>query len=283
MKFKIAFVFLFGLSTLILFNCKDSSQEITAMTYNIRYNSPHDGENIWEFRKEGLVRLLENNKPDVIGTQEGLKHQLDFIKSKLSSYKMIGVDRDKNGKSEFSSIFYNTNSLTLINSKTFWLSPTPTLPTIGWGASFKRICTYGEFKTKSTGERFLVFNTHFDHMGERARLESALLINKKITALNSENLPVILMGDLNCVPDSNPILALNEVVNDALTLSESELKGPIGTFSGFDKNAPLDKRIDYIFTTNFKVKSYSHIDSKIKNGNWPSDHLPVVVKLILSK
>ena len=56
----------------------------------------------------------------------------------------------------------------------------------------------------------------------------------------------------------------------------------MGTFNGFDLNPPLDKRIDYIFVDKFEVDSYSHIDSKILNGNWPSDHLPVITKLIIS-
>jgi len=279
MKLKLFVFFLFTLAVLTLSNCLRRDQPITAMTFNIRYDSPHDGDNIWQNRKEGLTDLLLKRQPDIIGTQEGQSHQLDFINRKVKSYKMIGVDREKNGESEFSSIFYNSKTLTLIKTETFWLSETPSIPSLGWDASYKRICTYGVFKTKDTNQQFLVFNTHLDHMGENARMQSALLINKKIKEINTKNLPVILMGDFNCEPNSEPIKAINELLNDGVKLSKTNLSGPIGTFSGFDLNAALDKRIDYIFVDKFEIDSYSHVDSKIPNGNWPSDHLPVLTKL----
>ncbi|WP_282123324.1 endonuclease/exonuclease/phosphatase family protein [Algibacter mikhailovii] len=251
------------------------------MTYNIRYDSAHDGVNIWKNRKVGLTDLLQKYQPDIIGTQEGQSHQLEFMNNQLDSYRMIGDDRDNNGKSEFSAIFYNSNTLVLVNTETFWLSETPTVPSLGWDASYKRICTYGEFKTKESNERFLVFNTHLDHVGEQARMQSALLINKKLNELNPKKLPVILMGDFNCEPHSEPIKAISSVLHDGITLSKTNLIGPIGTFSGFDLNAPLNKRIDYIFVDKFIVESYLHINSKLPNGHWPSDHLPVLVHLTL--
>lgn len=274
---KILALFFYSFAVLSLFNCNNRSRSITAMTYNIRYDSPYDGDNIWQNRKEGLVNLLNEHQPDIIGTQEGQNHQLDYIKSRLKSYKMIGGDRDNSGESEYSSIFYNTNTLNLINTETFWLSETPTIPSLGWDASYKRICTYGMFELKKSKEQFFVFNTHLDHMGEQARLQSTILINKKIKKINRDNLPVMLMGDFNCEPNSNPIKTTTTLLNDGLALSK--LIDPIGTFSGFDLNATLNKRIDYIFVDKFKVESYLHINSKLPNGNWPSDHLPVLTKL----
>ena len=156
MKLKLFIFFLFTLAVLTLSNCLRRDQPITAMTFNIRYDSPHDGDNIWQNRKEGLTDLLLKRQPDIIGTQEGQSHQLDFINRKVKSYKMIGVDREKNGESEFSSIFYNSKTLTLIKTETFWLSETPSIPSLGWDASYKRICTYGVFKTKDTNQQFLV-------------------------------------------------------------------------------------------------------------------------------
>ena len=265
---------LFGLFV----SCSDEETSITAMTYNIRYDSPHDGDNIWKNRKQGLVNLLKDHHLDIIGTQEGQSHQLDYIKSELSNYKMIGVDRDNNGKGEYSSIFYNSNTLNLIETKTFWLSETPESPSKGWDAAYNRVCTYGLFESKISGEKFFVFNSHFDHLGEQARTNSAVLISQKITEINHNNLPVMLLGDFNCEPNSKPIEELKKSLQDGLLASPTELQGPIGTFSGFDINAPLDRRIDYIFVNGFEVKKYAHIDNKITNGNWPSDHLPILIK-----
>jgi endonuclease/exonuclease/phosphatase family metal-dependent hydrolase len=271
------------ISFFMLSSCKESNPTITALSYNIRYDSRNDGVNIWENRKHGLVTLLKSYNPDIIGIQEGQNHQLEFINSQLKSFKMIGDDREGNGKGEYSSIFYNTKSLKLIKTETFWLSNTPSTPSIGWDASFNRICTYGLFKSIKSKEQFLVFNTHFDHMGEIARLESAKLITKNIAEINSNHFPVILMGDLNCDPKSIPISIIKESLIDGKEISEEPLKGPIGTFTAFDIYAPLENRIDYIFVKDFKVLTYSHINDKLPNGNWPSDHLPVLAKLQITK
>lgn len=257
------------------------AQSISAVSFNIRYDSPNDGANIWELRKDGLTRLLHNLEPDVIGTQEGLKHQLDFVQSALSNYKMIGVDREDNGKGEYSSIFYNTNALKLIDSNTFWLSPTPDSPSKGWDAALNRICTYGIFENKTSGKRFLVLNTHYDHMGNTARKESSKLIIKKIEEFNPDQLPVLLLGDFNSEPKNAPIQTILKVLKDGQQISKTKTIGPIGTYSGFDTQAKLNRRIDYIFTKDLIVLSYKHLADRLSNGNWPSDHLPVYIKVKL--
>lgn len=257
------------------------AQSISAVSYNIRYDSPNDGPNIWEQRKEGLSKLLNNIKPDVIGTQEGLKHQLDFVQSTLTNYKMIGIDRDANGLGEYSSIFYNTNTLKLIDSNTFWLSPTPELPSKGWDAALNRICTFGIFENKTSGKRFFVLNTHYDHLGKIAREESSKLILEKIKELNFNQLPLILMGDFNSEPENQPIQSILKMLEDSQQISKTKPMGPIGTFSGFDTQAELNRRIDYIFTKDFIVLSYKHLADRLSNSNWPSDHLPVYIKVKL--
>ena len=40
---------------------------------------------------------------------------------------------------------------------------------------------------------------------------------------------------------------------------------------------PIDKRIDYIFTMDFKVLSFHHIDERLNDNNHISDHLPVLI------
>lgn len=275
--YRLIFIFFIG-----LISCTSETVSIKAITYNIRYDSPNDGVNIWDNRKEGLVKFLSKHNLDIIGTQEGLTHQLDYIKSALTDYKMIGVDRDNNGKGEYSSIFYNTNTLDLVSSGTFWLSPTPDTPTRGWDAALNRICTFGLFQSKNSTKKFYVFNTHFDHMGEEARLNSAVLIDEKIKAINSKNIPVFFLGDLNCEPNTKPIDAIKRSMLDGQLIAKETFDGPVGTFSGFDVNAPLNRRIDYIFVKDLLVNEYKHLDTKLSNGLWPSDHLPVYINVHLN-
>lgn len=84
-------------------------------------------------------------EPDVIGTQEGLEHQIKYLDDNLKSYKFVGVARADNkegGKGEFSAIFYNSDKYDELENGTFWLSETPKKPSRGWDASLNRICTY---------------------------------------------------------------------------------------------------------------------------------------------
>lgn len=125
-----------------------------------------------------------------------------------------------------------------------------------------------------------MFNTHFDHIGTIARKKSSALILKKIKEINTQSLPVILMGDLNSIPDSEPINILKSELNDALQISLNNLEGPKGTFNGFDMALPMDNRIDYIFTKDVKVLSYTHIDERLNNNRHISDHLPVMIEIL---
>ncbi len=253
--------------------------QIKAMTFNIRYDNPDDGENSWENRKAELVDMINSYHPDFLGLQEGLLHQLKYISSRLNGFSMIGVGRDGKNKGEFSALFYDTLSFKLIEGSTFWLSENEDTISIGWDAAFKRICTYGLFADKKSGQKIWVFNTHYDHIGEKAREMSSKLILRKINELNKENYPLILMGDFNTEPESVPIKILKEELTDGLSISQEKFSDPIGTFNNFEENPTLKSRIDYIFVKNLEVINYRHLSDRRKNNLWPSDHLPVFVEI----
>ena len=197
----------------------------------------------------------------------------------MIKYDYIGVGRD-DGKTEgeFCAIYYDKDRYKLVNHSTFWLSETPGIISIGWDAALERICTYALFEYKKNNQRVWVFNTHFDHLGIDARKKSSDLIVKKIKKINDQSIPVILMGDFNALPDSDPIVILKNYLNDALKISLRGLQGPTGTYNAFDTSLPIEKRIDYFFTKNVKVLSYKHIDDRLENNRHISDHLPVMIK-----
>ena len=249
------------------------------ITYNIKYDNPKDSLNNWNNRKQELISLLNYYAPDILGLQEGLEHQLKYIDQNLINYSRIGVGRDDGKqKGEFSPIYYNHNKFSLIEESTFWLSDQDNIVSVGWDASMERICTYGVFENKDNQMRILVFNTHFDHRAPKAREESSKLILLKINEINKYNYPVILMGDLNAKPETKPISILKRELIDGAALSKDGIYGPDGTYNGFTKNVIAKKRIDYIFVKDLKVKKYRHIEDKMKNGNYLSDHLPVLIE-----
>ncbi|WP_368384765.1 endonuclease/exonuclease/phosphatase family protein [Polaribacter sp. NJDZ03] len=203
----------------------------------------------------------------------------------MVGYSYVGVGRDDGKtKGEYSAIFYQKEKFNVLNKGTFWLSETPNKISVGWDASMERICTFALLINKSNNDQFWVFNTHFDHIGNIARVKSAKLIIDKIAEFNTDNLPVLVMGDFNLKPETAPIQLLSNAFNDAKIASESQPFGPIGTFNAFDFNKPVVDRIDYIFTSKEQVKVLEYATlSDSKDGKFPSDHLPVVIKYTLHK
>jgi endonuclease/exonuclease/phosphatase family metal-dependent hydrolase len=251
-------------------------QSIRIITYNIRVSLPEDGINAWPNRKNQVVALLRFHQPDIFGLQEALIDQIEDIHSKLPIMKWVGIGRDDGKESgEYSPIFYDSEKFIALKEGWFWLSETPDKPGLGWDATCNRTCTWLLLNEIKSNQRFMVFNTHFDHIGVKARLESARLILQKIKDLNTDNLPVILTGDFNMTPDQEPISVLTTELIDSKSISKEPPYGPTGTFNGFKFDSPLNSRFDYIFvSTNINVNQYAVITDS-KDLTYPSDHLPV--------
>ena len=268
---------LYIIAVVLLFQGSVKGQNLKVMSYNIRLDLQSDGPNKWDERKESMLALINYYEPELFGIQEGLPHQVNYLSDNLEDYAYIGVGRD-DGKNEgeFSAIFYNETTYTVTNDTTIWLNETGKVGQLGWDAACPRICTYGLFENKVTHMKVWMFNTHFDHMGNTAREESAKLILKTIEKVNTENLPVVLSGDFNLTPDTKPIQTIKANMSDTYDVSEKAPYGPIGTFSGFDPGKVLTDKIDYIFVKGFEVESIRHIDDRRNDNYFVSDHLPVL-------
>lgn len=264
-------------------NMKDSTSSLTVMSYNIRYNTPNDGINAWPNRKQQVGTMIgERFGADVAGLQEALKGQIEDLQGMLPGYDWVGVGRtDGHEKGEYSPIFFNSKRLELLATDTFWLSEEPYRPgSKSWDAAITRVATWARFKDKSSGKEFYFVNTHFDHRGEQARAESAKLLMKKVPQIAGEA-PVVITGDFNARPDSEPyqIITGNKSFRDALHVSQKQPEGPRITFNNWKELAEEGKRIDYIFV-NQKVQVLNHQISDHKfNDYFPSDHLPVVAEI----
>ena len=263
-----------------------AQQEIKVMSYNIRLDVAADGENRWDARKDKVASMMNYNAADFIGGQEVQAHQLKYLLENMPGYHFIGVGRD-DGKSEgeFSCIFYNKEKFMVVKQSTFWLSPTPDSVSIGWDAAYKRVCTYGLFKSKKTNQLCWVFNTHLDHMGSTARLESVKLIAEKIQQFNNnKNYPVILTGDFNSKPDEAPVQFVNNHFQNARLLCILLPHGPEATWNGFEFDKTPESCIDYIFISNqpqWTVKNFATLTDSYQK-KYPSDHFPVLATLVFN-
>lgn len=269
------------LSYCLFFSALAMTQSLDVMSFNIRYNNPSDGENAWPNRRTQVANFLNVHRPVVVGMQEVLQDQLEFLDETLVSYTYIGVGREDGAQAgEFAPLFYDTTVVQLRQSGTFWLSPTPDQPSVGWDAALERICTYGQFEHKATGTSFWVFNAHFDHRGAVARTQSAQLILKKIKEFAGQENKLILAGDLNARPDESPLTVLKTTLLDSYHCTECVRFGSYPTFNGFRTEYAAEHRIDYVLVnpTGFRVEKYA-VFSDLINGRFISDHFPVLVSL----
>lgn len=272
---------LFLLSFLLLSSLSAQTISFNILSFNIRYDNPKDGINAWPNRKEKVVNTLLFHEADIIGMQEALQHQIEDIEKLLPpNYTWEGVGRtDGKEKGEYSPIFYNADKFKLVEKSTFWLSETPEMPgTKGWDAALPRIVTWLKLKDKNSGKVFFVFNTHFDHRGELARQESAKLIVKQVSEIVG-NFPVILLGDFNANPSSEPYRILTQELTDARMATELPWSGSEGTFNGFGNPPDKWKVIDFIFIKGGVEVLKAGTLSTSWDGQFVSDHFPVFAKI----
>lgn len=273
---RIVIILLLALVTVQLNAQKNTA--LNVMTYNIRYSTEKDGVNAWSKRKDNVKALVKFHEVDILCAQEALAEQYDAILEN-ADFEAVGAGRDDGlRKGEFSPIFYNKNRFTKKDGGVFWLSPTPNVPSKGWDAMFNRVCTWVRLYDKLNKKEFLVFNTHYDHVGVQARIESAKLIKQKIQEI-APKLPVVYTGDLNVTPETDAIATIKSFLSDSKEVSIEPPYGPEGTFNGFKFDSPLKDRIDYVFINKgFKVQKYGVITDS-KDQRYFSDHLPVFAKL----
>jgi endonuclease/exonuclease/phosphatase family metal-dependent hydrolase len=258
------------------------------MTYNLKFASPSFKPS-WEARREWQVDMIKKYEPDIIGTQEGLKEQIDYLADHLPEYVVIGEGRKGGDDDEHMAIFIKRDKFRLREMQSFQLSETPEI--IGSGpevnprmVTWVRLAIINRPKEGEKGpypqdyrghwentKEFYVFNTHFfnGRNDSLARLNASKLILQRINALNrfgswTAERPVFLMGDFNCRPGSPPYKVL---VGDKNSADPDLLK-----------NAHEDlNKIDWIlYKGPLKVLKYEEVDYNV-NRVYPSDHKPICV------
>jgi len=256
--------------------------DLNVASYNLRYDNPQDGKNVWPARRDAMRALVRYHGFDLWGTQEGLENQLADLDT-LNEYARVGVGRDDGKQAgEHSAIFYRRERFALEDHGDFWLSATPEKPSMGWDARCcKRLVTWARLRDKPSGQVFVVLNAHFDHEGVVARRESARLLVERGRALAGA-LPLIVLGDLNSTPDSEVYATINAALRDARNISQTPAYGPLQTFNDFNISKPAEERIDYIFLSpQWQVLRYAVLTDSI-DARYPSDHFPVVARVRLN-
>jgi len=263
-----------------------AGQTLSLMTYNLKFAS-RTFEPPWDVRREMQVDLIRQYAPDIIGTQEGLKEQVDYLADTLTDYVVVGEGRKGGDDDEHMAIFFKRDKFRLREMGSFQLSETPEV--IGSGPEVNpRMVTWARlaFITRPDEEgsgpypddyrghwestrEFYVFNTHFFSKKSQvlAKWNSARLILDRVHALDrfgtwEKERPVFLVGDFNSQPQGK---IYETLVGD-------------GDPQRFRDTIDGGKGIDWIlYRGDLEVLHYEQIDYNV-DGAYPSDHLPILAR-----
>lgn len=257
--------------------------ELAAMSYNVRYATPKDGENAWEHRKERVVAVVQRFEPAVLGLQECLESQTRYLAKALPEYHWFGMGREADGSGEMAPIFYRLDFFAAVEGGTFWLTSRPDIPgERDWDAACVRSATWLRLLHRASGAQFAVVNTHFDHKSEKSRRESAKLIVRRMEDV-AQGLPVLVLGDFNTFGGkSAPWETFAEAGYQDAWETASERVGATQTWTNYGlPKEGIDARIDWIlFRGPWKCTRCEAFVDHEHGGSQPSDHLPILARLV---
>ncbi len=249
--------------------CKYNDSILTAMSFNV-WVSSRTGE-----RDDRVIKMVTDYLPDTVGFQEVNASWLSTLRAGLKeTYAIVGEGRDGGTKGEYNPIFYKKDVFNLIDSGTKWLSDTPDSVSKYEESSLNRIYTYALLERKSDGTKIMVINTHFDHKSAVAREKQAEVIIKAIAEFSEY--PIVLTGDFNCESGSAAYSIIRSSgIKNAGDIADKKINS-VATFTNYGAS---NKIIDFAFVTekNISVVSYKVCNEKI-NGDYPSDHHPVLIE-----
>jgi endonuclease/exonuclease/phosphatase family metal-dependent hydrolase len=254
---------------------KSNESTVKVMSFNIRLGSANDGDNSWQNRRDGAVKMIETNDPDIIGLQEAMTMQNEYLAEKLPQYTQLGVGRDDGkNKGEFMRVLYKTERYDALDDGNFWLSETPDEVSRGWDGACNRMVTWVKLREKGTKREFYFFNTHLDHQGEEARREGVKLLIRKIGEIAGDKATFFVTGDFNADPTDavmQPMFATYTSARD--TAPDTDHHGTFNSWGRATNSVP----IDYIFSHNATPTLY-HTVTEEYGVPFVSDHFPIVAE-----
>ena len=255
---------------------------LRVMSLNLRYASLQQP-NAWPDRRPVMKRLIEQEAPDVFGTQEGLYLQLRDLAADLPDYEWIGLGRAGGSRDEFCAIFFNRTRFDPVAFDHLWLSDTPNLiGSITWGHTYIRMATWVRLRERATGREFCVWNTHFDHQVEVARQKAAALLRDRLAAFDP-SVPLLLIGDFNCVAGASPahdLLTTGSGLIDTWLVAQRKENEKLNTFHNYTSPVANAERIDWILARAPSAVERAAIVTYHEGTQYPSDHFPVTATLL---
>jgi len=217
------------------------------MSYNILnviYESDNDP---WEIRKAFVFDVIREAAPDLIGFQEDSVDQVNDLQAEFPNYQIVKAPISiPSRENAYHSIFFNPSKFELLDNGSF-----------AEMNRARRNANWAKLKEIRTGVQVFVINGHFLVPDPpQTRLNSAVQYANQIALLNTENAPIIMLGDLNEDLSSLPVQYLTSDIG-----TFPELEYPTGFRKLFtptewrrnssfgDQTVPITNTIDFILTS----------------------------------
>lgn len=259
-----------------------ATDTLCVMSYNLRVpvdRSPYT----WAERRRPVGECIRQIAPDLLGTQEGIRSQLEDLAADLPEFAWTGAGRDGEMRGEFSAVFFRRDRIQVREKGNFWLSSTPDVPgSRTWGNKLPRMVTWIRFEDRRTHQECVWFNTHFDHQSQPSREQSARLLADRARAVEPK-VPVLITGDFNAAAGQNPaydLLVHAGAMTDTWTAAPRREGEGVNTFNGFART-PIagGRRIDWVLCRGDFVVEKAAVVLFQKDGRFASDHCPVAAWL----
>lgn len=267
-------IFAFALAVIFTACGTPETARYKVISYNIRVLTPYDTDSLhWDVRKPATITMIEQEQPDIFGLQESFLEQTRYVEAECPQYVRIGVgENDEDPASEVNAIFYLRDKFDLLEKKSIWLSETPDTCSRGWDADYNRMATFVTLRDKNNGKELTYINTHFDHVGRVARVESAKMIAERIKSLQTAGRKAIIVGgDFNSELADSLLIPMQEVLGYAR--HDSPVTDNKGSFNNWG-NAAAGYIIDHIFYTGVTPQEYRTLDGNY-GAPYISDHYPI--------
>ena len=257
--------------------CADNT--IRVMSLNLHRLTPWDMEKkSWFYRAPLIVQQMENIAPGIIGFQEAMSWQYEYLCDVLPEYESVITYRDARVFSEGCPIFFNKTRYKLVESGSFWLSETPENMSKSWDSQEYGVCSYIVLEDLQTQREFAVFNTHLDYANEEIKIQGIEIILEQAKLLS--NIPFVIMGDLNTEEDSEVYAIATQYCQDACYQAKTAISGP--TYQGWGKEEQAE-RLDYFLVSpdDITVESYTTVSTE--EGDYLSDHNAIFMDMTLNQ
>lgn len=233
----------------------------------------------WETRKGPLDSAFKALDADIVAFQEmesfaggndgGTNLARDWLARQNADYA-VAAEGDWRDFPSTQPIFYRRDRLAVLDQGWFFFSETPeVIYSRTFDGGHPAFASWGAFRDLETGADLTIVNVHFDYSSGANRVRSAELVAQRIEPWLKAGRTVILAGDLNAMTGWKTHAILDEAGLDFVPVA--------GSTYHFNRGLHVLGAIDHIAASGGVARAG---DAQVLrgrvDGEWPSDHYPVV-------